>query len=86
MQGYIGDFASEHGIELRFSDTARAWLEEQASAQNRPPADLCAELLADYGHGLKLVGLEQVEISAETLDHPKEQLNTLIKAAYDAPA
>jgi ATP-dependent Clp protease ATP-binding subunit ClpX len=83
LQAYIRQFNEEHDIELNFSDTARQWLKKRSLTAQRLPDELCTELLADYGQGLKLIEVKQIDITPELLESPKDQLNLIIKKAYD---
>ena len=82
LRHFVDSFESDHGIRLAFTDGAAVALKAMAQKAGRPPADLCAELLADYGHGLKLLERTAFEIDEEIVRRPQESLNALIRDLY----
>ena len=82
LHQFADTFESDHGTRLSFTDGAAAAIKSLAAEQGRPPAEVCAELFADYGHGLKLLGRTAFEIDEETVQRPQECLNTLIRELY----
>ena len=87
LQSFSSKFSRDYGIILRFSGEAVEAVKKMAREQGRLPGEVCAEILSDYGHGLKLLELEQFEITPEVLTRPQEVLNQLIKDLYrPAPA
>lgn len=76
------DFFDKHSIELFFSTAAETHLLQLAAENGQTPDELCNELFADYGHGLKLAGLSEYTLSEEAIRNPQEALNQLIKEYY----
>ncbi len=83
LRRYTGRFYETHGIRLDFAEDAVQHLRQLAAAQNRMPEELCRELLADYGHGLRLVEQREFTLTAAVLHKPQEALNQLIKEFYN---
>ena len=82
LQAYIDQFRQTHDIALEFSPEASRLIKEKARAQATTPAELCARLFADYGHGLRLAGQQRFEITAQIAANPQESLNALVKEFY----
>ena len=83
LQSYVDSFAADHGIQLFFDAETRELVKEMARQQDKLPRSLCEELLADYGHGLKLATLREFTITPAILRQPQEALNDLIKTFYE---
>ncbi|MFT5374026.1 MAG: ATP-dependent Clp protease ATP-binding subunit ClpX [Candidatus Latescibacterota bacterium] len=77
------DFLEKHGIELFFSTAAETLLVQLAAEKEQTPDAVCDTLFADYGHGLKLAGLNEFTLSEEAVRNPQEALNQLIKEYYN---
>ena len=86
LQSFSANFSRDHGIHLSFSCQAVETVKGMARAQGRLPGEVCEEILSDYGHGLKLLELEQFEVTPEVLSRPQEVLNQLIKDLYSPGA
>ena len=82
LQSFSAKFSRDYGIRLSFSGEAVETVREIAKVQGRLPGEVCGELLSDYGHGLKLLELEEFVITQEVLSGPQEVLNRLIKDLY----
>lgn len=80
--GYVESFETSYGIHLRFSTEALSALSERASEEGLDEEALCEKLFADYGHGLKLVGTSEFEVTSEVVANPKGYLDGMIKAFY----
>jgi len=75
-------FLEKHSIELFFSTEAETLLLQLAAENGQAPDEVCNSLFADYGHGLKLAGLNEFTLSEEAVRNPQEALNQLIKEYY----
>ncbi len=82
LNGYCRRFESEHGVRLTFTDKARDWLKKSAAEQERPTNNLCAELFADYGHGLKLLEIVELTIDDDIVHAPANTLDRMIREYY----
>ncbi|MDP6985456.1 MAG: hypothetical protein QGG05_20435, partial [Candidatus Latescibacteria bacterium] len=58
------------------------WLKKSAAEQERPTNDLCAELFADYGHGLKLLEIVEMTIDDDIVHAPANTLDRMIREYY----
>ena len=83
LQSFTTRFEQNYGIKLNFSEDAIVTVKSMARDREELPGEVCEELLADYGHGLKLLERRQFEIDKEVLTHPQETLNRLIKNLYN---
>jgi len=84
LESFFDQFRDTHNIELRISREGIGLLKEKAKAQMTTPGELCTQLFADYGHGLRLAGQQDFEITAEMIRNPQEALNALIKEFYSS--
>ena len=82
LHAYIERFRAAHGIRLDFSPESTLLLKQMALAEGRMPEELCHRLLADYGHGLKLIDHGEFAVTPAVLQQPRETLNELIKEYY----
>jgi endopeptidase Clp ATP-binding regulatory subunit ClpX len=82
LQRFSEGFLASHGIRLHFPPPALEELRRLALARKRSPEELCRELLADYGHGLRLIEEREFTVGPEVLLRPQETLNQLIKEFY----
>ena len=57
-------------------------VKQMAREKDLSPAEFCEQILADYGHGLKLVELQDFAITPTILRKPQESLDILIKNFY----
>jgi endopeptidase Clp ATP-binding regulatory subunit ClpX len=85
LDTYLDTFRQGHDIELSFENQAAHLVKELARESGVTPCELCAKLFADYGHGLRLAGLQQFQITAEAVRRPRETLDALIKEFYSRP-
>jgi endopeptidase Clp ATP-binding regulatory subunit ClpX len=84
LESFLGQFSDTHDIKLHISPEAIDLLKEKAKEQETTPGGLCTQLFADYGHGLRLAGQQEFEITAEMIRNPQESLNALIKEFYSS--
>lgn len=82
LQRFSEGFFQSHGIQLHFPPETLRELWQLALARKLLPEDLCRELLADYGHGLRLVEEREFTVGPAALLKPQETLNQLIKEFY----
>jgi hypothetical protein len=84
LRHFADTFEADHGIRLSFTAAAAAALKARAAEQGRTPAEVCAELFSDYGHGLKLLERTAFEIDEEVVRRPQECLNNMIRELYSS--
>lgn len=82
LHHFTESFKADHGIELSFTDAGAAAVKSMAATQDRSPAAVCSDLLADYGHGLKLLERTAFVIDEDIVNRPQECLNALIRELY----
>jgi ATP-dependent Clp protease ATP-binding subunit ClpX len=82
LTGFVDSFQEEHGIKLMFDDSAKNEAKDMAAARGELPVETCREALRDYGHGLKLLELQEFVITADVLRDPQAALNRLIKRRF----
>ena len=83
LTAFIDSFRGEHGIALTFDDSGRRAAKKMAAERGELPVATCREALRDYGHGLKLLELDEFVVTAKVLEDPQASLNQLIKSRYD---
>ena len=82
LRNFREGFRREHDINLVVTPAAAVRIEELAAERDLEPRALCEEIFSDYGHGLKLAGLDEFRIGPEVVNDPQETLNSLIKSYY----
>ena len=79
-------FQRRHGIFLRFNEGAMDRITEIALEEDGKGTAICARMLKDYEHGLKLIrdriGQREFVITREAVDHPEVYLNQMICEIY----
>jgi hypothetical protein len=79
-------FQRRHGIFLQFNEEAMNRITEIALEEDGKGTTLCARMLKDYEHGLKLIrdrtGQREFVITREAVDHPEVFLNRMICEIY----
>ena len=86
LDAYTDSFLQSHGIHLSFEAESRDRIKEMARDRGATPEELCRELFADYGHGLRLVEQEEFAVTPAVLDNPQKALDSLIKEFYSRRA
>jgi hypothetical protein len=87
-------FSREHGVELRFDDSALCRLVERAVAERMKMSDLCAHLFKDFQFGLSLIkkntGKNSFVLDETAIEAPDKFLSQLVLQSYgpggDRPA
>jgi len=79
---FIATFRDSHGTTLHFTPEAQTLVQGMADQRGTAPEQVCQELFADYGHGLKLLEQPDFTITQEIAERPQEALNSLIKDFY----
>jgi endopeptidase Clp ATP-binding regulatory subunit ClpX len=82
LQRFSRSFLDAHGIQLHFPPDTLGALRQLALDRQLSPEELCRELLADYGHGLRLIEEREFTLTTEVLLRPQETLNQLIREFY----
>ena len=79
-------FSREHGIELRFDDSALDRMVERAEAERMKMSDLCAHLFKDFQFGLSLLmkntGKNSFVLGRAAVDAPDKFLSELVLQSY----
>ena len=79
-------FQRRHGISLRFNEGAMDRITEVALEEDGKGTAICARMLKDYEHGLKLIrdriGQREFVITRDAVDHPEVYLNQMICEIY----
>jgi endopeptidase Clp ATP-binding regulatory subunit ClpX len=79
-------FQRRHGISLRFDEGAMDRIAEIALEEDGKGAAICARMVKDYEHGLRLIrdriGQREFVITREAVDHPEGYLNQIISEIY----
>jgi endopeptidase Clp ATP-binding regulatory subunit ClpX len=79
-------FREAHGLTIRFTDEAAAWLVDQAMAQSVSVRDLCAARFKDFQFGLKLVaqntGRQEFTLDRAAAEAPDKVLSEWVVASY----
>jgi endopeptidase Clp ATP-binding regulatory subunit ClpX len=84
VRRYQQRFLDAYRISLQFDEGAVKTLLRMSEAQSLSPDQVCETLFAEYGHGLKLLGIDRFTVREEMLSDPKAYLNELIKARYSS--
>ena len=82
LNDFIERFSKTHGVRLSFDGETKELVKQMAREADISPAEFCEQIFADYGHGLKLVELQDFAITTEILRKPQESLDILIKNFY----
>ena len=79
-------FSGEHGVEMRFDDSALNRLVERAEAERMKMGDLCAHLFKDFQFGLSLIkkntGNNRFVLGSAAVDAPDKFLSELVLQSY----
>ena len=79
-------FAKEHGLTLRFTDSAADALTAEALEKQLPVRDLCAGKFKDFQFGLKLIstntGQKEFTLDADAVAGPDKLLSDWVVASY----
>ena len=80
------EFLTKHSFKINFDDEALDKIAKISIESNRGVSDVCAEILKNYEHGVKLIkektGLKEFLITKEAVDDPEGYLNRLIRDSY----
>ncbi len=82
-QTFAADFFEKTGVKLKYHTEVRKKLQKEATVQNGDVKAYLEQKLKDYFYGVKLLGVSELEITAEILKNPQNTLDRLIKEAYD---
>jgi ATP-dependent Clp protease ATP-binding subunit ClpX len=86
IEEFEKSFQRRHGIYLRFNEGALDRITEVALEEDDKGTAICARLLKDYEHGLKLIrdriGQREFVVTREAVDHPEVYLNRMICEIY----
>ncbi|MEW6752289.1 MAG: AAA family ATPase [Candidatus Latescibacterota bacterium] len=69
----------DHGVRLSFTPEAALAVRQLAQEGNATPAEVCRRLFADYAHGLRLAGREELVLTPQVVQAPQEALSALIR-------
>ena len=82
LESFCRRFQQDHGVCLKFNQPAIDWLLTTAIDQQRLPGELCTDLFADYGHGLKLLEIGELLVDEQIAQAPAETLDRMIREYY----
>ena len=82
IRKYKDDFSRENNIEIDFSKAAIGTILQKAREIGTDARTLCSDMLADYGHGLKLMDVDKFTVTPEVVTDPKAYMDNLIKEFY----
>ncbi|MCX6639117.1 MAG: AAA family ATPase [bacterium] len=83
LTSFAQSFLEKSGVELRYHPKAREQLYREFVESKGRTTDLLDERLKDYIYGVKLLGVQELDVTAAILNDPGGTLDKLIKAAYD---
>jgi ATP-dependent Clp protease ATP-binding subunit ClpX len=79
-------FQENHGIKIRFTDTAANLLVNEALEKKQSVRDLCAKRFKDFQFGLKLItqnsGPQEFVINRDAVEAPDKVLSEMVVASY----
>ncbi|HOW81815.1 MAG TPA: AAA family ATPase [Spirochaetota bacterium] len=75
-------FLIQHGVYLDFSREAVESIDGKCGPNPGDAGALCEKLFRDYFHGLRLMKLEHLTLTADAVDDPEGFLNRYIKENY----
>jgi len=75
-------FLIQHGVYLDFSREAVESIDDKCGPNPGDAGALCEKLFRDYFHGLRLMKLEHLTLTADAVDDPEGFLNRYIKENY----
>jgi hypothetical protein len=86
LSSYSDEFEEKTGIPLKYSLQARKYLQKASEKKNHDVSGILEKKLKDYIYGVKLMGINELEVTPEILKDPGNLLDRMIKQAYDKKA
>lgn len=83
LEDFIAQFYSSTGIKLNFTPDAVDFLAEKMSAAGLDIVRFCWDRLNGCDRLLEIIGLKEVEISAETLMNPMKEIAAMVNKYKD---
>jgi len=86
VEEFARRFRENHGIQIRFTETAADMLAGEALEKSLPVRDLCARRFKDFQFGLKLIvqnsGPREFVIDRDAVEAPDKILSEWVVASY----
>jgi len=86
VEEYARRFQENHGIAIRFTESATDLLVDESCREGQPLRELCAERFKDYQFGLKLIiqnsGPREFVIDRPAVEAPDKVLSDWVVASY----
>ncbi len=82
LEHFVAAFAAAHQIRLTLSREAEDRLAALARAGGESVGAVCQRLFANYGHGLRLAGLAEFEVTAAVVADPGAALDRLVRDRF----
>jgi ATP-dependent Clp protease ATP-binding subunit ClpX len=83
LVSFTTDFMEKSGVALSYHPSARKQLYKEYTNNGEKMTEMVTEKLKDYIYGVKLLGVQEFEITLDILKDPTGMLDRLIKEAYD---
>jgi endopeptidase Clp ATP-binding regulatory subunit ClpX len=86
LDDFAREFEEQTDVKMTFNKEAIKHLQKTATKQDRYVNEILRKKLKDYIYGVKLMGIEELVVTAEILKNPGNTLDGMIKEAYDKKA
>ena len=82
IKNFQKDFLLKHGVYLEFENEAIEAIKNSTSKVSKSIKQLCHDLFHDYHYGAKLLGIDSMRITKESVVNPTGYLNDFIGKNY----
>ncbi len=86
LQSYAEEFEAKTGLTLKYHPEVRKQLYRASAKQGSDIRGKLEKKLKDYVYGVKLMGIDALEVTPEMLKDPGNVLDRMIKKVYDKKA
>ncbi len=86
LASHADDFYERTGVKLTYHPQAVKQLFKAAARRDGDVREVLEDKLKDYVYGVKLLGVSSLEVTPEILKDPSNNLDRMIKEAYDKKA
>ena len=83
LEDFAASFYAEHKVRVSFTPEARDIITKAAEESGIGEDAYCRNNFASYEYGLKLIGIQEFEITGKAAQDPSEYLDNLVKDAYE---